>query len=81
MYFGLYNGYKYAFSMMYIPNVINTIALLILCNSAIKVTINILKQNGNLKSEFIRHSIVCIIMLMLLIVSTMVETYLLISLK
>lgn len=71
--YGFYKGYLFIGFNMYITTIINTAMIILLCNSALKVTINILKQKTSLKSEFIRHSIVCIITLILLIISSIIE--------
>lgn len=74
--YGFIKGYSYIFKSMYLVSLINTAVIILLCNSAIKVTINILNQKTNIKCEFIRHSIACIIMLIVLIFSSILEVYL-----
>lgn len=71
--FGLNKGYYFAFSTMYITTVINTISIILLCNSAIRVTKNILTQKSDIKAEFIRHSIVCLIILIFLVLLSLNE--------
>lgn len=73
--FGFYKGYTFIYSSMYLTTLINTAAMILLCNSAVKVTTNILKQKTNIKSEFIRHSLVCTLILILLIFSSIIEFF------
>ena len=79
--FGLYKGYFYLFSTMYLVSIINIAVMILLCNSAIRATINILIQKTNIKSEFVRHSLVCIIMLIVLMFSSILEVYLMYLIK
>lgn len=71
--YGFYEGYTFLFSKMYLVALLNTLAMILLCNSAIRVTLNILKQKTNIKTEFIRHSIGCIIILVSLVISSVLE--------
>lgn len=66
--FGLNKGYYFAYSTMYITTFINTISIILLCNSAIRITKNILTQKSDIKAEFIRHSVVCLIILIFFII-------------
>lgn len=74
--FGFYEGYKFLYITMYLITLINTGVIILLCNSAVKVTLNILKQKNSIKSEFIRHSILSIIAMFLLIISSILEVFL-----
>ncbi len=75
MFLGFYKGYSYIYISMYITTLINVISLIILCLSAIKVTFNILKKSRDIKSEFVRHSAICVFMLIVFIISSFAETY------
>lgn len=74
--YGFYKGYSFIYSTMYLVSIINTISMIALCHSALKVTINILTQKSSIKKEFIRHSTVCVFMLILLVFSSLIELYL-----
>lgn len=73
---GFYEGYKFIYITMYVTALINTGVIILLCNSAAKVTFNILKQKSSIKSEFIRHSVISIIAMFLLIISSVLEVFL-----
>lgn len=73
--FGFYKGYNFLFLTFYVATLINTATLILVCNSAIRVTSNIVRQKSTLKQEFVRHSIVCVVMLVMLIISSIIEAY------
>lgn len=72
---GVSGGYGYIYSSMYITTLINVLAIIFLCNSAIRVTVNVLKHKSDVKTEFVRHSAVCLIVLVLFIISSLNEAF------
>ena len=80
--FGIKNGIMYSFSSLFIHNLICIPVLLATAVSGMKMYKSIL-QNGkkeNVKIEFLRHTIFCVLMFALLVVSSLVETYISINL-
>ncbi len=75
-YLGLYKGYSYIYVSMYVSSFINVLSMIILCCSAIKVTSNILKKSRDIKSELVRHSTVCLIIFVVFVFSSILETHL-----
>lgn len=72
---GFYEGYSFIYISMYITTILNVFSMIILCYSAIKVTFNVFRKSRDIKSEFIRHSAVCILVLIMLIFSSFIEVY------
>ena len=71
--FGIYKGYGLIYSSIYLPKVFSVLSIILLCNSAIEVTKNILKSKKDIKLEFIRHTTLCLITIILLIFSSFAE--------
>ena len=73
--FGLAKGYSFIYIILYVITIINVGAMIMLCQSAINVMYNIIRKNKDIKSEFVRHSGVCILMSIALVVSSILEMY------
>lgn len=73
--FGFYKGYGFICISMYLTVLLNVFSMLILCYSAIKVTINVFQKSKDIKSEFLRHSTVCILSTIILFFSSIIEVY------
>ena len=73
--FGLAKGYSFIYIILYVITIINVGVMIMLCQSAINVMYNIIGKNKDIKSEFVRHSGVCILMSIALVVSSILEMY------
>lgn len=73
--FGLAKGYSFIYIILYLTTIINVGVMIMLCQSAINVMYNVIRKNKDIKSEFVRHSGVCILMSIALIVSSILEMY------
>ena len=73
--FGLAKGYSFIYIILYVITIINVGVMIMLCQSAINVMYNIIRKNKDIKSEFVRHSGVCILMSIALVVSSILEMY------
>lgn len=74
-YIGFWEGYKFIYVSMYITTLLNVFSMIVLCYSAIKVTFNIFRKNSDIKSEFVRHSAFCLLILIILVLSSFIEVY------
>ena len=68
--FGLAKGYSFIYIILYVITIINVGVMIMLCQSAINVMYNIIGKNKD-----IRHSGVCILMSIALVVSSILEMY------
>ena len=75
--FGVKNGILYNLSTLLLHNIIFIPVLFTTTVSGIKTYKSIIKNKGkeNVKLEFFRHTIFCLIMLVLLIFSSIIEVY------
>lgn len=76
--FGVGNGILIALSFLLLHNIIFIPTMFAICVSGIKLYKSIMKkkQRENIKMEILRHTIFCIIMLVLMLISSLVEVYL-----
>lgn len=74
---GVRNGIVFSISSLLLHNIIFIPVLLATCVSGMKLYKSIIKnrEKENLKLEFFRHTIFCIIMLILLVISSFIEVY------
>lgn len=74
---GVGNGIVFCMSSLLLHNIIFIPVLLATCVSGMKLYKSIIKnrEKENLKVEFFRHTIFCIIMLILLVISSFIEVY------
>lgn len=73
--FGLAKGYSYLYIGLYLTTIINVYVMIVLCKSAIEVTYNVIGKNRNIKAEFVRHSGICVLTCIAVIISSLIETY------
>ena len=74
---GMKNGIIFGLSSLLLHNIIFILVLLAASVSGMKLYKSIIKnrERENVKIEFFRHTIFCIIMLLLLVVSSLIEVY------
>lgn len=73
--YGFYQGNILALKNLYLYNLFMILAIFIMTASSIKVAINILKNQRDVKLELIRHSILSVFCCFLLIISGFLEIY------
>lgn len=75
--FGIGKGIIIALSILFLHNIIFIPAMFAMCVSGVKLYQSIMKnkERQNIKAEILRHTIFCLIMLLLMIVSSVVEIY------
>lgn len=75
--FGIGKGIIIALSILLLHNIIFIPAMFAMCVSGVKLYQSIMKnkERQNIKAEILRHTIFCLIMLLLIIVSSVVEIY------
>lgn len=75
--FGLGNGILFTISALLLHNIIFIPVILAIAVSGMKLYHSITKnrEKENVKMEFIRHTIFCIIMICILIIASFIETY------
>ena len=80
--FGIKNGIIYSFAGLFIHNLICIPVLFATAVSGMKMYKSILqnRKKENVKIEFLRHTIFCILMFVLLVIASLVETYISINL-
>lgn len=74
--FGLARGYEFIYIVLYITTLINVFSIIRLCISSIELTDNLVRKNKDIKSEFVRHSSVCTVIMGAMIFSSYLEMYL-----
>ncbi len=74
---GIGNGILFTLSSLLLHNIVFIPAMLAISVSGMKLYKSIIKnrEKENVKIEFIRHTIFCIIMLCFLVISSLIETY------
>ena len=74
---GIRNGIIFSLSGLFIQNIISIPVILALGVSGNKLYKKIIqdKRKENIKIELIKHTIFCLLMLVLLIISALIETY------
>lgn len=70
---GAADGYRLVYSSMYLPKIFLIFSIILLCDSAVKVTQNILKNKKEIKVEFVRHTAMCLIAIIFLVCSSFLE--------
>ncbi len=76
--FGAWNGLLIAISFLLLHNIIFVPTMFAICVSGVKLYKSIMKnkQRENIKLEILRHTVFCLIMLLGMVISAFVETYL-----
>lgn len=76
--FGLWNGLLISFSFLLLHNIIFVPTMFVISVSGVKLYKSIMKnkQRENIKLEILRHTIFCFIMLVGMLLSAIIETYL-----
>ena len=74
---GMKYGMMFGISSLLLHNIIFIPVLLATCVSGMKLYKYIIKnrEKSNIKTEFFRHTIFCVLMLLLLVISTVIEVY------
>lgn len=75
--FGVGNGIIITLSLLLLHNIIFIPAMFATCVSGVKLYQSIMKnkERQNIKGEILRHTIFCLIMLVIMIISSIVEIY------
>lgn len=77
--FGSSLGTKYLFLLLILKNLLIFPIIFLVATSGIRINIGIIKRNINLKYEIIRHILLIIILLVISIISSCIESYLLVN--
>ena len=72
--FGFVQGNIYIFEKLFLYYIFLIFALILLTASSVKVMVNVLKNRKDIRFELIRHSVFTIIGLILMLVSSLIET-------
>lgn len=72
--FGFLKGNIISIMMLLFQNIIATTTIFIAMSSSVKLAINILKKKKDVKIELLRHTIMCILCMLAMIVASITET-------
>ena len=71
--FGFVKGNVISIVMLFFQNVISTAVIFVAMSSAVKLAINILRRKNDMKIELLRHTIMCLLCMVGMVLASIVE--------
>ena len=71
--FGFVKGNVISIVMLFFQNVISTAVIFVAMSSAVKLAINILRRKKDMKIELLRHTIMCLLCMVGMVLASIVE--------